>query len=189
MIEVYLFVDPACTKCLAAEKEVNRITDELNCKVCLRYIPFNSLSSINEAKQHHLNPYQMTIDYKAALYQGCKKGRRFLQLIQELTLVEHQAYSDDLVYKAALAVKLDLSMFKEDRLSPILKETIQSDRELVQEMGINDHGNLVMFDCQSNGHGLLVEKVDYSQLTKIFNHIIKRKSLEKFKATPNLRVL
>ncbi|WP_395319090.1 DsbA family protein [Fructilactobacillus frigidiflavus] len=189
MLEVYLFVNPACSKCLNSEQTVTKVTDELDCKVCLRFIPFINLSSINEANQLNLDSYQMTIDYKAALYQGCKKGRQFLQLIQELTLIKKEAYTEELVKQAALAVNLDLEMFQEDRESAMVKKNIVADQKLVQEMGISDHGSLVMFDCHSSEHGLLVEKINDTQLADLFKGVIKRDSFEDFKAMPNLRVL
>ena len=189
MFEVYLFVNPACLKCLDSEREVTKVTEKLNCKVCLRFIPFISLGSINEANLLHIDSYQMTIDYKAALYQGCKKGRQFLQLIQELTLVKKRNYNDELAYHAALAVNLDLDMFKEDRLSSMVKENVSSDQRLVQEMGITNHDSLVMFDCNSSEHGVLVEKINNSQLKELFSDVVNRNSFYNLKTLPNLRVL
>lgn len=189
MFEVYLFVNPACSKCLISEQTVTKVTEELDCKVCLRFIPFINLSSINEANQLNLDSYQMTIDYKAALYQGCKKGRQFLQLIQELTLVKKEAYTEKIVRQAAMTVNLDLEMFQEDRESAMVKENVISDQKLVQEMGITTHDSLVMFDCHSNEHGLLVEKINHSQLKDLFKDVMKRDSFDEFKTMPNLRVL
>ncbi|WP_413627056.1 DsbA family protein [Fructilactobacillus vespulae] len=189
MIEVYLFIDPSCSNCLTAEQDVTKVTENLPGKVCLRFIPFITLETLNRKNQNNIDPYQIIVDYKAALYQGCKKGRSFLQDLQEAVLKQNVPYSEKLAYQIALENKLDLEMFKEDRISKLIKANINSDQELVREMGITNHENLVIFDCRSVDNGILIDKFDLSQLESLFQKIINHTPKQKLKAFPHLKVL
>ncbi|CAM2822799.1 DsbA family protein [Fructilactobacillus fructivorans] len=194
MIELYLFVDPTCSDCAESERTIARLSKQLPCKTSYRIIPIMNLSVISGNKEAHsqLLPYKLILDYKAALFQGAKKGRKFLFALQRDILEKNMTYCDSLVYSIAKQVKLDMDMFKEDRRSKLTESTFKSDQKMISEMNISNHGNLVIFDCDSADNGLLIDKVDYHELFEICSHIIQKESQElddKIKQTSNLRVL
>ncbi|USS87241.1 DsbA family protein [Fructilactobacillus hinvesii] len=185
MIEMYLFVEPTCSSCLTAEQAVTKVADNLTQKVRVKFIPYLQLGVINSS--HHQLDYQITLDYKAALFQGCKKGREFLQQLQTEVLLNHAIYSDALVNQVATATKLDLEMFQEDRDSDLPQSAFKSDQELVREMGVTDHDNLVIFNCASCANGLLIKDLDYQHLHTLCAKMETK--MQKESGTPNLRVL
>lgn len=189
MIEMYLFVEPSCSECLRAEKAVTKIAKNISTNISLKFIPFMNLGVLNPTDQSKPNSYELILDYKAALFQGCKKGRQFLASLQQKIFIEGASYNKTLVYDIAKQINLDLEMFKEDRHSQLIINTFKADQELMSEMNIVNHGNLVIFDCTSDNNGLLIEKVDYSQLHNICQKIINKDSLKNLNQTHNLRVL
>ncbi|USS86377.1 DsbA family protein [Fructilactobacillus cliffordii] len=185
MIEMYLFVEPTCSTCLTAEQAVTKVADNLTQKVRVKFIPYLQLGVINSA--HHQLDYQITLDYKAALFQGCKKGREFLQHLQTEIITNQTTYSEALAEQMARTTNLDLEMFQEDRASNLPQSAFKSDQELIREMGVEDHDNLVIFNCASCANGLLIKDLGYQHLHTLCTEMEAK--IQKESGTPNLRVL
>ncbi|USS85539.1 DsbA family protein [Fructilactobacillus myrtifloralis] len=185
MIEMYLFVAPTCPSCLTAERAVTKVADGLTQKVRVKFIPYLQLGVINNSEQQI--DYQIMLDYKAALFQGCKKGRMFLQHLQTQIINQNQAYSEALVNDAAKATHLDLEMFQEDRHSDLPLSAFKSDQALIREMNVPSHDNLVIFNCSSCANGLLVKDLDYDHLHKLCDQM--EQQMQPATDNPNLRVL
>ncbi|EKK20333.1 hypothetical protein B808_1061 [Fructilactobacillus florum 8D] len=171
MLEMYLFVNPTCTKCISAEKDVTKVATALQQKVRIKFIPVFELSTVSEGLTGNLDAYHLTLDYKAALFQGCKKGRSFLTELQEALLIKKQTYSEELVWQIAQNNQLDLQMFKTDRNSELCEKALQSDQQLSREMGVSNHDCLVLFDCATADKGIRIQDIEYSKLFELCSRL------------------
>ncbi|WP_054658279.1 DsbA family protein [Apilactobacillus ozensis] len=138
MFELFLFVDPLCKKCMKAENIVTNISNDLDYKFKFQFIPMLNLRIINktlkkmELKNENVTInkvqklyYRIILDYKAALFQGMKRGRNFLMYLQEELLFNNKQYSEELIFSIAEKAKLDLEMFREDRVSKLAKRELK----------------------------------------------------------------
>ena len=96
MLELHLFVNPLGMRCLRCEKDVLKIDRDLNTKISYQFVPLFNMKTIDSTlKYYHLNPHdlaarqqvsktlnQIILDYKAALFQGRKRGRHYLLQLQ-----------------------------------------------------------------------------------------------------------
>lgn len=96
MLEIHLFVNPLENRCFRCEHDVLKIDHQLNTKVNYRFIPFFNMATIQQTiESYHLNQhslavrqivsrtiYQVILDYMAASFQGKKRGRQFLLILQ-----------------------------------------------------------------------------------------------------------
>ena len=96
MLEIHLFVNPLGMRCFRCEQDVLRIDQQLRTKVNYQFIPLFNMDTIQQTmKLYHLNDhdlnvrqqtsatlYQIILDYKAALFQGRKRGRHYLLRLQ-----------------------------------------------------------------------------------------------------------
>ncbi|MCL0312432.1 DsbA family protein [Apilactobacillus sp. TMW 2.2459] len=180
MFELFLFIDPLCKKCMKAENVVTNISNDLEYKFKFQFIPILNLKIISKTLKkmekydnnitindvHNLY-YQILLDYKAALFQGMKRGRTFLMYLQEELLFNNRTYSNNLVFSIAEKAKIDLEMFKEDRISELAKKEIRKDQILVNQMNIKSPDSAVLFDCKKiNSDGILLKDINYSILFK-----------------------
>lgn len=128
MLELHLFVNPLGMRCLRCEKDVLKIDRDLNTKISYQFVPLFNMKTIdNTLKYYHLNPHdlairqqvskilnQVILDYKAALFQGRKRGRHYLLQLQSALINQGLDYNDELINKIAHDSHLDLEMFFED---------------------------------------------------------------------------
>lgn len=194
MLEMYLFINPLGNVCYEAEKNILKLVDQSSEKINFRFIPLlslNTLSSIMKKNGLHKNDleaqnflaakiYRLALDYKAALFQGKKRGHDFLLNIQKQVLKHQVEYCDKLVYQIAKDCDLDLEMFKQDRYSDFTFHSFKQDQEMAAEMNVSIHPTLVLYnlkgcdyaislaDCEAIAFlkGILTEEIFFDDLKK-----------------------
>jgi len=183
VLEVYLFVNPLGEQCVRDEQNVLRLANDSDKQIQFQFVPLLNINVIQKAMQGQgLNPadwqaqnqqsqqlYRIILDYKAALFQGKKRGRNFLIAMQAALLKAGQHYSEALVTSVAQRCKIDLDMFMEDRNSDLAKQAFHADQRLASEMNITDASSAVVFDCDHYDYGVLLEHFNYSILFDLVN--------------------
>lgn len=178
VFELFLFIDPLCKACRNSENTVLQISEDVDSKFKLQFIPIYNLKVVqtdfcnsNNQLKKRLSSEELSalyrnvvLDYKAALFQGMKKGRKFLTAIQDKLLTEGYVYSDEMAIAIAEKCGLDVEMFKEDRRSNLAKKSIKKDQDLVQNMKIEKPASAVIFNCEGNDDGILTDDIEYSTL-------------------------
>ncbi|MCH5463914.1 DsbA family protein [Levilactobacillus tujiorum] len=177
MLEVYLFVNPLGARCMRSEQNIMRLADHLNSKVSFQFVPLLNQQIIEQAlpKHHSLAQrnayfnvyYQAILAYKAALFQGKRKGRDFLLDMQTAVVNHHQQFSQDLAVEVAKDCHLDLDMFTEDCTSDLAKQAFQTDQKMAAEMKIEQSSSAVIFNCDVSQCGLLLNDVTYDALCDV----------------------
>ncbi len=173
LLEVYLFVNPIGEHCLAAENSVLELVSARSEKIHYQFLPLVNLNTIKDIMLHQnldshnlqlrnqvfQTIYQASLDYKAALFQGKRRGQNFLISLQSALNFDHYSYSTDLIKQLAETNKLDVDMFLEDRQSALAKESFESDQHVACEMNIQTHPSTVIFnyDNPEQDYGILIE--------------------------------
>ncbi|CAM3168486.1 DsbA family protein [Lactiplantibacillus plajomi] len=183
MLEVYLFVNPLANQCVQDEKNVLRLANDSDKQIQFQFVPLLNINVIQRTLKNQgiqLNDwqeqnrqsqmlYRVILDYKAALFQGKKRGRNFLIAMQSAMLKAKQHYSEELVRDVAEACKIDLDMFMEDRDGQLAKQAFQADQRLASEMNITEASSAVVFDCDQYDYGVLLEHFNYATLADLVN--------------------
>ncbi|WP_083437169.1 DsbA family protein [Apilactobacillus apinorum] len=178
LFELFLFIDPLCKACRNSENTVLKISEDVDSKFKLQFIPIYNLKVVqtdycnsNNQLKKRLSSEQLAdlyknvvLDYKAALFQGMKKGRKFLTEMQDCLLTDALSYSDEMAISIAEDCGLDVDMFIEDRRSNLAKNAIKKDQELVQNMKIEKPASAVIFNCENSKDGILTDNIEYSTL-------------------------
>ncbi|KRM68620.1 hypothetical protein FD06_GL000937 [Apilactobacillus ozensis DSM 23829 = JCM 17196] len=165
---------------MKAENIVTNISNDLDYKFKFQFIPMLNLRIINktlkkmELKNENVTInkvqklyYRIILDYKAALFQGMKRGRNFLMYLQEELLFNNKQYSEELIFSIAEKAKLDLEMFREDRVSKLAKRELKKDQLLANQMNVTSPDSAVLFDCSKiNSDGIMLKNINYSILFK-----------------------
>ncbi|AYM02945.1 DsbA family protein [Levilactobacillus yiduensis] len=177
MLEVYLFVNPLGARCMRSEQNIMRLADHLNSKVSFQFVPLlnqqiiaQSLAprpTLAERNARFNVTYQAILAYKAALFQGKRKGRKFLLNMQDAVVSQHQSFSEKLTLEMAQKCRLDLDMFTEDCQSDLAKQAFQTDQKLAAEMKIEQSSSAVIFNCDVSDCGLLLNDVTYESLCDV----------------------
>lgn len=160
MLEMYLFINPLGAKCYEAEQNILQLAEESSQKFQIRFIPLLNLQSVTKVMsvmnvsgdtlqlRNKVSQilYNAVLDYKAALFQGRKRGHRFLLNVQRQLYVEHKKYSEEVVIAAAKESNLDLAMFDHDRRSKLVAESFKEDQRLAAEMNISTPPSIVIYN-------------------------------------------
>ncbi|KRL83539.1 DsbA family protein [Ligilactobacillus apodemi] len=160
MLEMYLFVNPLGAKCYEAEQNILKLAEESSKKIQIRFIPLLNLQTVSKAMsimeitgnslqvRNHVSQilYHAILDYKAALFQGRRRGRDFLMSVQHQLHVEHKKYSEEVVMIAAKKSKLDLEVFQSDRRSELAVNSFRADQKLAAEMNVDTPPSVVIYD-------------------------------------------
>lgn len=185
MLEIHLFVNPLGMRCFRCEQDVLRIDQQLRTKVNYQFIPLFNMDTIQQTmKLYHLNDhdlnvrqqtsatlYQIILDYKAALFQGRKRGRHYLLRLQSALIHEGADYSEALAQKIAQQAQLDLDMFWEDRKSELAIKAFKKDQYMADEMGVTQTATAVVFDSEQPVYGYMINNFDYESLIESYrNH-------------------
>ncbi|MCH5463149.1 DsbA family protein [Lactobacillus sp. LC28-10] len=205
MLEVYLFINPLGSRCMKSEKYILRLADQIFGDISYQFIPLLNPQMIDQHLKatnqdcHNLElrneqfdlHYRIILDYKAALFQGKKKGRLFLLNLQNQLVEQGQPYSERLVMEIAKHVRLDLEMFKEDRQSELARRAFQADQRLASEMNVAKPSTAILYNADVSECGLMLTDVTYQALYDICenNGLLAEKALEQKKSTPNLHIL
>ena len=170
MLEAYLFVDPLCKKCLRSEEIVQKLARNVTDNLSYQFIPMLNIKIMNHSSPEriiHNVYYQMVLDYKAALFQGKKRGQSFFMMLQNELVNYNYHYNNHTVIAIAENAKLDLDMFKEDRRSKLAQKSFKSDQKLVYEMQIKKPASAVIYNFNSLNAGMLFNNINYKQLFRV----------------------
>lgn len=162
MLEMYLFINPLGSVCYEAEKNILKLVSQSQEKINVRFIPLLSLNTIssimkkkglcnNNLEAQHLiaaKIYRIALDYKAALFQGKKRGHHFLLSLQKHLIKFQVEYSEKLVYQIAQECDLDLDMFKQDRHSDFTLQSFKQDQKMAAEMNVTMHPTLILYNLK-----------------------------------------
>lgn len=182
MLELHLFVNPLGMRCLQCEKDVLKIDHDLNTKISYQFVPLFNMKTINSTIDlYHLNPHdlairqrvsktlnQVILDYKAALFQGRKRGRHYLLLLQSALIKKGLNYSDELANKIADDSNLDIEMFLEDRQSQLAKQAFRQDQKIANDLGVSETATAVVFNTNDSDYGLMIPNFNYDTLINAF---------------------
>lgn len=196
MLELHLFVNPLGMRCLRCEKDVLKIDRDLNTKISYQFVPLFNMKTIdNTLKYYHLNPHdlairqqvsktlnQVILDYKAALFQGRKRGRHYLLQLQSALINQGLDYNDELINKIAHDLHLDLEMFFEDRQSQLAKQAFHQDQKIASDLGVSETATAVVFNTEDSDYGLMIPNFDYNTLINAFKSgkLARPTSLDEF---------
>ena len=196
MLELHLFVNPLGMRCLRCEKDVLKIDRDLNTKISYQFVPLFNMKTIdNTLKYYHLNPHdlairqqvsktlnQVILDYKAALFQGRKRGRHYLLQLQSALINQRLDYNDELINKIAHDSHLDLEMFFEDRQSQLAKQAFHQDQKIASDLGVSETATAVVFNTEDSDYGLMIPNFDYNTLINAFKSgkLARPTSLDEF---------
>lgn len=204
-IEFYAFINPMEQVSLDNIKNILTFIKTRPEKVNLHILPLLNLNSFNYyMKKNHMpvndlevrnrlfsQTYDFCLSYIAASMQGKKKGRNFLIHMLEALLEQNRTYSEALILEIAEQVKLDLPMFKEDKVSDFVQTTFKSDQKVARDMKVSSIPTTVMYNENVRDHGLLLEEeVSFSLLNNLST--ISPQHLDTVienNIVPNLRVL
>ena len=121
----------------------------INDVMCRMNIPLNNVDIRNRLSE---NIYHSSIDFKAASFQGKKKGRNFLLNVQQLVVNDQKDYNFETIKLAAQKSGLDWDIFEQDRHSKLAIEAFKQDQELATEMNVTEHPTIVVYDCSANNN-------------------------------------
>lgn len=176
MLELHLFVNPLGMQCYHCEQDVLRIEKELAAtKLNYQFVPLiNMQTTENTLQRYQLGPdkravvsrllYQVSLDYKAALFQGGKRGRRYLLQMQTELIANQRPYSPELVEAVAIDAKLDREMFLADRTSSLARQALAADQKMASELDVTNTATAVIFDTTGPDFGVLVPDFHYGSL-------------------------
>lgn len=178
MLEIHLFVNPLGHHCFQCERDLLRVDIQLNNTVNFQFIPLMNMQTIDKTmrdyRKHNWQvssqqqvantTYSVILDYKAALFQGRKRGRMYLLAIQKALLEEHADYNVELVQRLAKNAKLDMEMFMEDRQSQLAKQCFKKDQRMANQMGITDSDTAIIINTNNPEYGTLVTNCNYASL-------------------------
>ncbi|MHA8138143.1 DsbA family protein [Lactobacillaceae bacterium Scapto_B20] len=207
MLEAYLFVDPLCKECVQAEHVILKLANDLNKTFSFQFIPMLNMKMVkdrcylegkrlaSESKTFKVE-YDTVLDYKAALFQGRKCGRKFLMGIQKELIQKNNNYSDEISFKVAEDAGLDIEMFEEDRRSTLAINAFRADQKLANEMKIKAPASAVIFNCDTFESGILMDQINYDDLIDVCTQQDKLAEDQKLfkrdgsgKLIPNLHVI
>ncbi|MDM8333294.1 DsbA family protein [Limosilactobacillus panis] len=184
MLEIHLFVNPLGMRCFRCENDVLRVDQNLNAKISYQFIPmFNMQTIADTIKLYHLSSCdlrvrkevadtlsQVILDYKAALFQGGRRGRQYLLRLQNAMVKQGWHYSDQLAHEIAEQSGLDLEMFMEDRHSAIAKEAFKKDQQMANSLGVTTTATAVVYDSAEPQYGYLMPHFDYETLIESYRN-------------------
>ncbi|MTV82930.1 DsbA family protein [Lactobacillus sp. CRM56-3] len=205
LLEVYLFINPLGSRCMKSEKSILRLADQIFGEVSYQFIPLlnpqmiDQRMKVNNLDCHNLSlrnqqfnlHYRTILDYKAALFQGKKKGRLFLLNLQDQLVEQDVPYSEKLVFDVADQVNLDVDMFGEDRNSELAQRAFQADQRLASEMNVADPSTAIIYNADVSDCGLMLSDVTYQSLYEICENsgLLAKQALARQKQAPNLHIL
>lgn len=180
MLEIHLFVNPLGMRCFRCENDVLRVDHELNTKINYQFVPLFNMQTIdNTLDLYQLNSHDLAtrqcvsntlfrviLDYKAALFQGRKRGRQYLLRLQSAMIQKGVDYSTELATQIAKDAKLDLEMFMEDRQSKLARQAFHKDQQMAAELGVTKTATAVVFDSNDPEYGFLIPNFDYQTLIR-----------------------
>jgi len=177
MLEIYAFINTFSYASLDLEMGLVGLQSELMIPLHLNLIPLTNFQWFKGAKKDQLvsemstdqaclTSYQMTLDIKAAQFQGKRIARNFMLALQKL-VEKNQSYNDELVNEALALTNVDIAEFKKDRESELAKHSIQMDQRIAHEMGVVEANSIIVFNTQNDEAALVYDDVNMQQIEKI----------------------
>ena len=174
MLELYLFINPLGSTCYHAEQNILKLVELSKSKIKFKFVPLlniNSISSIMSSygiddcdlkKRNQISQvlFRSAIDYKAAMFQGTKRGRKFLMTIQQEIHENHRDYTDELVLESAEKSRLDVEMFLADRQSDLAVKCFKQDQKLAADLKVQTHPTLVVYNLAGYDCGFSIKDCD-----------------------------
>jgi hypothetical protein len=198
VLELYLFINPIGSSCFNSELNILKLAENLRGRLKFRFIPFLNLKMVSSMMAEHSLPlndlelrnqlfkkaYQASLDYKAALFQGKKKGRKFLLNLQQQIFESNNLYCDQLVKQIAINSQLDWKMFAADRHSEFTANSFQQDLKMAAEMNVQDYPTIVIYNLKGIDCGVSLARCDsYNLLEDLcqgkFNDFLAKQHLSK----------
>ncbi|SEM43210.1 Thioredoxin [Ligilactobacillus sp. WC1T17] len=171
MLELYLFVNPLGATCYQAEQNILRLAEMSKKRIKFKFVPLlnmesttaimsaNNLNICNLQKRNEITQllYRAVLDYKAAMFQGTKRGKCFLLHIQKQIHDYQRDYDEALVIEAAKASKLDLEMFLGDRHSDLAVKCFKKDQELAAKLNVHSNPTMIIYNLDGYDCGFAVK--------------------------------
>ena len=160
MLELYLFINPLGSTCYHAEQNILKLVELSKSKIKFKFVPLlniNSISSIMSSygidacdlkKRNQISQvlFRSAIDYKAAMFQGTKRGRKFLMTIQQEIHENHRDYTHE--------------MFLADRQSDLAVKCFKQDQKLAADLKVQTHPTLVVYNLAGYDCGFSIKDCD-----------------------------
>lgn len=160
-IEIFLFLDPLGRRCNSARKIIKQFRSERPEKVKLRIIPIvnfkrvyghtrkkagqNRASLVERNNQFSANTYQACLAFHASAMQGKNKAHEYLTALQENVVEGRVDFSEELAFRVANEVNLDMDMFTEDYNSELTKKIYRKNLKLASDMKITGTPSCVIY--------------------------------------------
>lgn len=167
MLEIFLFINPLGELCYQTEQGIMQLISHSNQNIRSRFITMLSLKTINDVLEVSKQPsdlnlrnqladeiYRSALDFKAASFQGKKRGCKFLFEIQKQVGIKNLPYNEEVVSSAAKVAGLDWEMFSADRQSKLAIKSFHSDQKVAAEMNVTTHPTIVVYDEKNGGDAL-----------------------------------
>lgn len=183
VLEMYLFINPLGGMCYRAEQNILNLLESATEEVRFRFIPLLNMQSTQDVmKLNHLplndlaarnrlvnDVYRASLDFKAALFQGKKRGRSYLLNVQKQMMQFKGQYSDEVAFRAAAACGLDQEMFEHDRRSDFAAHSFLQDQKMAAEMKVTHHPTVVLYNVSGYDCGIAMDACNsYSILKEVF---------------------
>lgn len=184
MLEIHLFINPLGTHCLNSERDVLAVERQLQTKVSYQFIPLINMKTIQQTlgfyKLAHCRLketqciscmlYQVALDVKAASFQGGQHGRKYLVNVQKIMSNRTIDYSDQVVKKIADLANLDWETFDEDRKSKMVRQSLQKDQTMADDLGVTVTPTAIVLDSNDPEYSLLIHDFTYQALIDCARH-------------------
>lgn len=169
---MYLFINPIGSVCYHAEQNILDLIQDASEDVRFRFIPLMNMQSVQDVMKLNgqsptdlvarnklvVNIYHAALDVKAAVFQGKKRGRKFLLSIQrQMESSADDNYTDQIAMQAAMESGLDEEMFIHDRNSEFTAKSFMQDQKTAAEMNVEHHPTVVVFNVKGYDCGISMD--------------------------------
>ncbi len=190
-IELYIFLDPFCTKAFKVQTILRKLHIEYGHYFSWRFIISTNLSTLNSniraqacisgSKIDISHPVLPSIAIKAAELQGRRAAFRFMQKLQEYILLNtRNVHSYSTLIEIAYECKLDIDEFNADFGSKETARAFQCDLHITREMEIDEVPSIVFFNECIEDEGLKVAGLySYEVYVQILRELLNKELIRK----------
>lgn len=186
-IELYIFVDPFCSKAIKLQRIIRRLQVEYDHYFTWRVVISTNLTTLNlnncrangefsGAELDISHPVFPSIAIKAAELQGKRAAFRFMLKLQEHIILKTkniQSYST--LLEIAKETKLDMDEFSADFGSRETTRAFQCDLHITREMEIDEVPSVVFFNENIEDEGLKVSGLyEYEVYVQILRELLDK---------------
>lgn len=207
MWEVFVFVNPIGQRCLKTEQLIIDFAKKHHINAHFKFVALNNFLSMdhylknNNYNLHDINlrnkltndVYQATLYYKAATFQGNKKGRQFLINLQHAINFQSQKFTIQLMQTIAQSVNLDWRTMVKDAKNELTLSQCIEDQKIASELGINETPTTVIYDYSQNqeAQAFCLKNCSPIELTTVLKSLISDTNLndQQIAANPVLHLV